>query len=192
MISYLQGEIIFQNDKSIIVKVDNLGYQVFITTLLLEKIKQEKLTNIELHTYLYVREKNLELYGFGSLEELGFFKKLLGVSGVGPRLALHILGLTNLEEIKQAIVNNQPEFLTKVSGVGKKTAERVVMELRYKIDDLEMVSPTKPTINDEEVVEALLQLGYRLVDAREALRKIPRDLVGSEEKLKAALKLLGK
>lgn len=192
MISYLRGEIIFQSDKSIIVKTDNLGYQVFVTERFLEKIQQEKIENLELYTYLNVREENLELFGFINLEELNFFKMLIGVNGVGPRMALHILSLANLSEIKQAIVNNRAEFLTKVSGVGKKTAERVVMELRYKIDDIKIGKDIKLSTEDEEVIDALLGLGYRISDAREALRKIPKDLKNSQEKLKAALKLLGK
>ncbi|MFH0819884.1 MAG: Holliday junction branch migration protein RuvA [bacterium] len=192
MISYLQGEIIFQDDKSIIVKTDNLGYQVFVTERFLEKLKQEKIENIELYTYLNVREESLELFGFINLEELNFFKMLLGVNGVGPRVALHILSLANLSEIKQAIVNNRAEFLTKVSGVGKKTAERVVMELRYKIDDIKIGKDVKLSTEDEEVIDALLGLGYRISDAREALRKIPKDLKNSQEKLRAALKFLGK
>lgn len=192
MISYLQGEIIFQDDKSIIVKTDNLGYQVFVTERFLEKIQQEKIENLELYTYLNVREESLELFGFINLEELNFFKMLIGVNGVGPRMALHILSLANLSEIKQAIVNNRAEFLTKVSGVGKKTAERVVMELRYKIDDIKIGKDVKLSTEDEEVIDALLGLGYRISDAREALRKIPKDLKNSQEKLKATLKLLGK
>lgn len=192
MISYLQGEIIFQDDKSIIIKTDNLGYQVFVTERFLEKIQQEKIENLELYTYLNVREESLELFGFINLEELNFFKMLIGVNGVGPRMALHILSLANLSEIKQAIVNNRAEFLTKVSGVGKKTAERVVMELRYKIDDIKIGKDIKLSTEEEEVIDALLGLGYRISDAREALRKIPKDLKNSQEKLKAALKLLGK
>lgn len=192
MISYLRGEIIFQDDKSIIVKTDNLGYQVFVTERFLEKIQQEKIKNLELYTYLNVREESLELFGFINLEELNFFKMLIGVNGVGPRMALHILSLANLSEIKQAIVNNRAEFLTKVSGVGRKTAERVVMELRYKIDDIKTGKDVKLSTEDEDVIDALIGLGYRISDAREALRKIPRDLKNSQEKLKAALKLLGK
>lgn len=192
MISYLQGKIIFQDDKSIIVKTDNLGYQVFVTERFLEKIQQEKIENLGLYTYLNVRQESLELFGFINLEELNFFKMLIGVNGVGPRMALHILSLANLEEIKQAIVNNRAEFLTKVSGVGKKTAERVVMELRYKIDDIKIGKDIKLSNEDEEVIDALIGLGYRISDAREALRKMPKDLKNIQEKLKAALKLLGK
>lgn len=193
MISYIQGKIIFQDDKSIIIKTDNIGYQIFVTSMLLEKIRKEKLENLELYTYLNVREESLELFGFIDPEELKFFKMLLSVNGVGPRMALHILSLSNLSEIKKAIVNNRAEFLTKVSGVGKKTAERVVMELRYKIDEIKIGGKdAKLSTEEEEVIDALLGLGYRISDAREAIKKIPEDLADASQKLKAALKLLAK
>ena len=193
MISYLEGEIIYQDEKFIIVKSNSIGWQIFISTIFSDKIRKEKIINLKLYTHLYVREGALELYGFASLEEIDFFKTLLGVSGIGPRMALHILSLASLADIKSAIIKGQPEFLTRVSGVGKKTAERVVMELRYKIDKTGITSGIVSLAGeDEEVIEALMRLGYRSADAREALRQIPENLKNSSEKLKAALRFLGK
>jgi holliday junction DNA helicase RuvA len=191
MISYLKGTILNKNAKSITLLVNGLGYRVFVTPALLEKLKPE--TELELHTYLRHKDDSMDLYGFKLKEELEFFELLLTVSGVGPKSGLGVLQVAKLTDIKKAILRDDPSILYKVSGVGKKTAERIVVELKNKLDAL----PTGETYialddTDTEAFDALASLGYSDPDIRQALKQIPSELTDTEAKLKHALKYLGK
>ncbi|NQU77073.1 Holliday junction branch migration protein RuvA [Candidatus Falkowbacteria bacterium] len=186
MISYLKGTIQSKDLKSLILNVSGVGYQVHTTPSFLEKSVQGQ--EIELYTHLHVREDCQELYGFQKKEELEFFTKLISVSGIGPKSALGVFALAKVAEIKQAIANGDIAFLTRLSGIGKKTAERVVVDLRGKID---LTDPAPGlTGSNSDAVEALTGLGYSHSQAIEALRQSTAETV--EDRLKQALKILGK
>jgi Holliday junction DNA helicase RuvA len=142
-----------------------------------------------MHTHLVVREDALEIFGFLSEEELELFKLLISVSGIGPRSALGVLALDAPEKLVHAIGKGDVGYLTKVSGVGKKSAEKIVLEIRDKVSLLSF-DDTPISGGEEETLEVLLALGYRREEAREALRAISSDLETRDERIKEALKLL--
>lgn len=192
MISYLSGTIKHKNDKYIILDVNGVGYQVFVSPMTLETIgKNEK---VELFTKLFVREDAMELYGFLTNEELTFFEQLLTVTGVGPKSALNIMSVGKIDEIKKAIIHGDPAILTKVSGIGAKTAGRLILELKNKItvETKEAGKVNLENIGDNQAIEALKNLGYSQAEARAALQKVDSKIANIEERVKEALKLLGK
>ncbi|PIP29164.1 Holliday junction branch migration protein RuvA [Candidatus Kuenenbacteria bacterium CG23_combo_of_CG06-09_8_20_14_all_39_39] len=135
----------------------------------------------------------MSLFGFASQEELRFFELLLTISGVGPKSALGILEAAKLTDVKKAVLRDDPSILYKVSGIGKKTAERIVVELKNKLD---LFPATEKQIalddSDSEVFDALVSLGYADTDIRQALKQLPADTAGVEAKIKSALKFLRK
>ncbi len=191
MISYLEGKIIEKNDKFLVINAGGVGYRVFSHQGILEKMPAIG-QNIGVWTHLYVREDTLDLYGFTEKEELEFFETLISISGIGPKSALGILEVAPVTSLKQAIVSEDETFFTKVSGVGKKTAQRLILELKNKL--AKTVMPIKGSDSAEmaEAMDALVSLGYKERDARKVLQEIPKDIRGVEAKVKAALKILGK
>lgn len=191
MIAYLKGQILNKNSKSLMLLVGQVGYRIFTTQPLLEKIKNNQ--EIELYTHLRHTEDNMALYGFKTKEELEFFELLLTISGVGPKSALGVLSIANLSQIKKAILRDDPSILYKVSGVGKKIAERIVVELKNKLDSLPVTDQEiKLDDSDMEAFDALIGLGYSESYVRQALKQLPEDATNTEEKIKRALKFLGK
>lgn len=185
MIGYIKGKIIGKNEQSLLLENNGIGYRVFTTPQILAK---EIGSEIELHTHLQVREDALNLFGFANASELNFFELLTTVSGVGPKVALSVLSAGDLELIKGAIVSQDAAVFTKVSGVGKKTAERIIVELKEKISgNVSVLGLGK----SDDLLGALEQLGYSLREIKEVLNKIDHTLT-TEEKLKQALKLLSK
>ena len=191
MISYLEGKIIEKNDKFLVINAGGVGYRVFSHQGILEKMPAIG-QNIGVWTHLYVREDTLDLYGFTEKEELEFFETLISISGIGPKSALGILEVAPVTSLKQAIVSEDETFFTKVSGVGKKTAQRLILELKNKL--AKTVMPIKGSDSAEmaEAMDALVSLGYKERDARKVLQEIAKDIRGVEAKIKAALKILGK
>ena len=191
MISYLEGKILNKNEKFFVVDVSGVGYKVFSHSGILEKIPENG-QNVKIWTHLYVREDSMDLYGFLNKEELEFFEILISISGIGPRSALGILEVAPVSSLKQAIVSEDETFFTKVSGIGRKTAQRLILELKNKLS--KTVTPVKGSDSEQmgEALEALVSLGYNQRDARRSLQEIPKDIMGVEAKVKAALKLLGK
>jgi len=190
MISYIKGKVIFKSESFIIVSTGNVGYKIFIMSDLNE-IGQE----VELFTYLNVREDALALYGFLEYKELELFEHLISISGIGPKAGMGILSLADPETIKVAIAKGDSSILTKVSGIGKKTAERVILELRNKfsISDIENIEDKTKEIGDySDTVEALVSLGYSSAEAKKALSNISPEIKDISEKIKIALKELGK
>ncbi len=188
MISQINGEIVFKNEKTLIVDVNGVGYKVFATTDLLNTTKPGDKTRI--WTYLAVRENALDLYGFKNKEELDFFELLNTISGVGPKTAIGILNVASVPSLRKAISSGETAHLTKVSGLGKKMADKIVLELKGKIGSLEeTISGMKEEI---DALEALKALGYSHRDAREALQEISKDIKETGARIKAALKHLGK
>lgn len=181
MIGHLRGTVIHTDDKFILLDVSGVGYKIHTNTAFLNPEKQ-----ISFWTYLAVRETALDLYGFQSKEEMDFFELLITVSGIGPKSALSIMTLATLKNLRQAIKTGDIGHLVKVSGVGKKNAEKIVLELKDKIDEIETGSDTT---SDVDALEALKSLGYNERDAREALKKVV-DVSDTGDKVRKALKLL--
>lgn len=145
--------------------------------------------SILLHTHLQVREDALSLYGFTSDDELSMFELLLGVNGVGPRVALATLNTLSPDALRMAIANDEPALVARVPGVGKRTAQKIVLDLKDKV-----ASPGSATGGlaqltnvDSEVIDALTSLGYSIVEAQRAIQKLPKEAVGVEERLRLAL-----
>ncbi len=189
MLAYIQGTIITKKHDSVIVLLTNgLGYQVYVTA--------ENLFNImigdEARFFLYhqVKEDGQALFGFNDLEALDFFEMLLTVSGIGPKSALNILSSTDTDSLRQAIALGEPELLTKVSGVGKKMAEKIVVELKSKLKDFSYAGSMFASTSDE--IDALVGLGYSLASARQALDSVDKSFVESGDRVREALKFLAK
>ena len=190
MISYLKGTINYVGSNFLEILVANVGYKVFVTEDLLNKARvcQE----IEVFAHQHVREEALDLFGFDNREQKELFEKLIGVSGIGPKTALGVLSAATIEEIETAVINDDVGVLTKVSGIGAKTAERIVLELKSKYKGKVAPSTKGGKVNEDiEVIECLVGLGYGAEQARQTLRQID-NAVGTDEKVKACLKLLGK
>ena len=189
MIAKIKGTIEYIRDSYIVVNTNNIGYKVFVTPYVLGKIAGNQEVNFFIHTY--VREDILALYGFLTLEELEMFELLISISGIGPKAAMGILSIADAKTIRTAILNEDPSVLTKVSGVGKKTAERVILELKNKIAGLSDLEKDE-VMADSDALEALTSMGYSVSESREALKLVPVDIKDVGERVKLALKNLGK
>ncbi|MFZ2153949.1 MAG: Holliday junction branch migration protein RuvA [Candidatus Moraniibacteriota bacterium] len=189
MIAKLTGKIEYSKDKWIIVDVSGVGYKVYLTDFALGKLAGSEEGSFYIFTY--VREDILALYGFVNLEEKEMFELLISISGIGPKAAMGILSVADPISIRTAILNNDATILTKVSGVGKKTAERVILELQNKVADMPLAD-RREALADSETIEALMIMGYSAFQAREALKKAPAELESVEEKIKFALRELGR
>ncbi len=185
MIGHLKGTLLAQDLKSVILDVSGVGYKIFTNTA---SLPQKKGAPAEFWTYMAVRENALDLYGFNTKEELDFFELLLTVSGIGPKSAMAILSVATLQNLRHAIATGDTGHLTKVSGVGKKNAEKIVLELKDKLVGL-TGDMSKSMSGDVDALEALKSLGYGEREAREALKKVS-DISDTGEKVKKALKLL--
>lgn len=187
MIALLTGIVREKTAKSLTLVAGAVGYEVYCLPLLLEKIKvRDELT---LYTHQYVREDALELYGFATSAERSFFRLLISVTGVGPKSALTVMSLTTLDELEAAIVQGDAGLLTKVSGIGTKTAARIIVDLKGKIASGSDAGSR--TSVDGDAIDALVGLGYSVREAREALRQVQDAKLSSGQKVQAALKLLG-
>lgn len=189
MIGKLKGELDQITNGYAIISVGGIGYRVYMSDVNMGRIAKQQ--EVELFIHTHVREDQISLYGFQSQDELGIFEMLLSISGIGPKAALGILAIASPATIKNAIVEGDSSILTRVSGVGKKTAERVILELKNKIDELPM-GEKKEARADQEVVEALMAMGYSTFEAREAYKAVPKDVEDISEKIKHALKAMRK
>lgn len=188
MIGRIEGEVSAKRAGFVIVSVGGVGYKVAVPREMLFKIKEK--AHVSFWTHLAVREDALDLYGFTSEEELEFFELLLGVPGIGPKHALSVLNIAPVGNLRSAIAANNASYLTKVSGVGKKTAEKIVLELKDKVGK-GSAADSKALLGDEETLEAMRALGYTPSEAREALRKVPADIEGASARLREALRFVG-
>lgn len=186
MISSLSGKVLHKELNSIVVDVAGVGYKVFVTTETALDLVQN--SPVFLWTHLAVRETSLDLFGFPDKEHLEAFELLITISGIGPKTALGILNVASPATLRQAVANSDTSYLTRVSGIGKKNAEKIVLELK---DKLKFTSEDKmDTRSEGDALEALISLGYSERDARDALKKVSKDIEGASERVKAALKLL--
>lgn len=192
MIATLSGEITSIDENSIIVAVGGIGLRVFIKKPLLDHIKQNDL--IFLFTHMVVRETELSLYGFETKAELDLFSLLLGVNGIGPRLALSVLSHSSIESIQQAVLRKAPALLGRIPGVGIKTAEKLVIYLHGKIKSTNVLEKLSAFSDvDSEVLAALTALGYSIVEAQSAIQSIPQDSPSTvEERLRLSLQYIAK
>ena len=187
MISSINGRVAERGEDHLVVEVGGVGLEIFTTAEMCQQSEVGK--PISIQTYLIVRENELSLYGFATHEEKRFFSLLLGVNGVGPRLALAVLSTLNPNAIRRAVFAEQAEIFNRVSGVGKTTAQKILLHLKNKIKDvdgLEMAAALDDL--DTEVIGALTALGYSIVEAQAALQSIPKDAPRDlEERLRLAL-----
>jgi Holliday junction DNA helicase RuvA len=194
MIAYLHGKIKYRGDDYLIMEVANVGYKVFVARNFLNKLKVD--SDLELYTYQHVREESLDLFGFSSINDLNFFEKLNTVSGIGPRSAMAVLEAAPAEEVVKAILRSDERTLVAVYGISKKKAEKIIMELKGKVDKLETASSQAKSQFESDgaidVIGALTGLGYSIDQAREVLRQVPVNLDKPEDIIRAALKILGK
>ena len=191
MIASLRGQLELIRDDSVIVEVGGVGYLVHVTTTFLNDVGRIGQL-VELYTHTHVRENELALYGFRSLEELDLFKMLIAVSGIGPRTALAILSSFSPETLRSAIAQGDALALTRVPGIGRKTAQRLLLDLKDKVGAPEEAS-WMPVLGaaDADVLNALTALGYSLAEAQGALAMIPQDTQQLDERILAALRFLG-
>lgn len=192
MIGSIKGKIILKTDKSLIVETDGVGYKISVSSDTLSKLdalrlrsgQNDAIASFWIHTH--VREDILDLYGFLDRQELEFFEMLINVSGIGPKGALSILGIASIETLRKAISTGDTAYLTKVSGIGRKTAEKIIIELRDKIGE----EKTGTSLQGElDALEALKSLGYSQGEAREALKKILPN-TDTNTKIRESLKIL--
>lgn len=190
MIAAIKGRLVGRMGDSLLVDIGPLVLQVNTSTTTIGDAGDPG-GEIRLHTYLHVREDQIALYGFGTTEELALFTLLLGVTGIGPRLAANILSATRPEPLLNAINNEDIAFLSRLPGIGKKTAARMILDLRGKLADLgDARGGAQPASGDGEVVEALQALGYTAAEAHAAVARLPRDASAPrtvEERIVAAL-----
>lgn len=200
MLSYLKGEIMYKTPSSVMVRVGHMAYEVQVPSNRLLALGQEA----EFYTYLALRDELFQLYGLGSWEEREFFLLLLNVSGIGPKAALTILGQSTPQGLQQAISEENIAFLMKVPGIGKKTAQRLILELKDKLpantwsaiegaNDV-AAAPLDNSGTKRDIYEALLGLGYHENEIRRIYPQIEPLIAQNDEQaaIKQALKLLTK
>ena len=185
MIGSINGKIILKTERLIIVETNGVGYKINVSPDTVSKIKGDF---VLFWTHLHVREDALDLYGFLDRKELDFFEMLIGVSGIGPKGALAILGIASIDTLRKAISTSDTTYLTKISGIGKKTAEKIVIELRDKMGE---TNKGESLQGELDALEALKSLGYSQNQARDALKKISPS-ADVNTKVREALKVLGK
>ena len=190
MIAFLEGNIELRGQKFVIISVAGVGYRIFAGAETLNKLPSNA-APVKLWTHQYVRENALELYGFLSFAEINLFETLISISGIGPKGALGILGIAPIDTLKKAIAAGDISYLTRVSGIGRKTAEKIILELREKMAGGGDVSA--PELKEEaDAMDALVSLGYSKKEAKDALSDSPKDAISAEDRVKTALKKLGK
>jgi Holliday junction DNA helicase RuvA len=194
MIRQLRGTVSDRTEKSVVIDVQGVGYLVRTTAPgTLFPIESE----ITLHTYLAVRETALDLYGFQTLDELDVFELLLTLPKIGPKSALQILTQADIALLKEAVAKDDPVYLSKISGIGKKSAEKIVVGLKDKLELLGSYGNTEIVANAEnagahtnDTIDALIALGYPPNDARKAVQQLPPEITNANDAVKAALKQL--
>ena len=192
MIATLQGTIELLGSEWAIIDVGGIGFHVHMPTTAITKLGA-KGEEIKLHTHLQFREDHIALYGFTSPDELSLFQTLIGVSGLGPKLALAMLSAMNVEQLTMAIATDNTEILTIIPGLGKKTANRLVLELKDKISAGKIAAPAIGLAEENaDVLAALTSLGYSVSEASRAITNLPPSPdIPLEEKVKLALQYFG-
>ncbi len=190
MIASISGTIQRIEENSLVIAVGGIGLRVAVPKTVLQDVGGVGRT-IVLHTHLIVREQELSLYGFETLEDLQLFQVFLGVNGIGPKVALAILSTLSPELLKSAIMREETAVLQRVPGIGKKTAERIMFQLRDKLDFSNMDTAV-PLVSDvdTDVIDILTGLGFSIVEAQSALQNLPREAKAIDERVQLALQYL--
>ena len=195
MIRIVRGSVLARGKDHLIVDIGGssggIGLKVFAPEPTLAQFNSG--ASVTLHTYLQVREDALTLYGFTTEDELGMFELLLTVSGVGPKVGLSILSTLSPDALRLAFANDEPAIVARAPGVGKRTAQKIVLDLKDKVTRpmTGLQALAMATDADSEVIEALTALGYSVVEAQRAVQKLPKDLLGVEERLRYTLSQFG-
>jgi holliday junction DNA helicase RuvA len=190
MIASLSGAVTFIGRDHLVINVGGVGLRVFVPRNVLEDVGGVG-RRMTLQTHLVVRENDMALYGFSNEDDRSLFELLLGVSGVGPKVALAILSTLSPELFKSAVMREEPVVLQRVPGIGKKTADRILFQLRDRMDVATSVSGVSLVSDvDADVIEILTGLGFSIVEAQTALQNVPRELTGVDERLQLALQPL--
>jgi len=201
LFAYIKGRLSYKHNDYLIVESNGIGYRVFTSLATVESIGSVD-DEVKLYTHLYVREDNISLYGFGTEEELGMFELLIGVSGVGPKVAISALSAMSPSRFSLAVITDDIKALTKAQGIGKKIAQRIILELKDKISkeqltakdnlELEKENIDKESSRVSEAISALMILGYTSVEASKAVMSVYSEDMELEVIVKNALKGLAK
>lgn len=195
MVGYLKGKVIYSGEGVVLLDVNGVGYEVVCSGALFARLVNEK--QGEAYTYLQVREDGISLYGFVSLEEKNMFLKLISVSGVGPKMGISILSGLNIGDLAVAIASSDVKLLSTVKGLGKKTAERIILELREKVSSLSLPSAGAPSApvsekigdREEDAVVGLMSLGYTRAESVRAVKgAVERGAESVEDIIMSALR----
>lgn len=196
MFAYIKGTVMLVLDDYAVVENNGIGYMIFMPSRDLDALRDKK--DVLVYTYYYVREDNISLYGFLDKESLNIFKLLLGVSGVGPKAALSILSCTTPSEFILSVVTKDDKTLSKAQGIGKKLAQRIILELKDKFKDYEITNEKEEDRSEfidkdvsKEAIAALLTLGYTKQEAIQAVKRV-EGARSVEDYIKGALKFLMK
>lgn len=195
MIAYLKGKLITKSVDYIVIEVQGIGYKVYMSKTAIDKIQEKE---IKVYTYLKVREDDISLFGFNTLEELNMFELLISVGGIGAKSAIAILSNITPSKFALAVITSDVNTLKKLQGIGPKTAQRIILELKDKIKTEEAIENQESTIqqeeqmqeNMEELIQALQVLGYRRYEINNILPKIKEETL--EDRIKEALQYLAK
>ncbi len=188
MIASLNGKLESLGGDGAVINVGGIGFQVYMPTSTLSTLGTIG-EEVKLHTYLHLREDNVALYGFTSTDELGLFQNLISVSGLGPKLALAMLSVMNVEKLAMAIATSSVDLLTEIPGIGKKMANRLILELKDKLGAGWITTPAaQMTEENAEVLAALTSLGYSVSEATRAVASLPSDAkLSLEDRVRQAL-----
>ena len=189
MLHYLIGKLIQKKENHFILEMGGIGVKVFVSLTTLKNLPAIE-SMVKVFTHMHIREDAWDIYGFFNQTELDFFIKLISVNGVGPKTALNILNVDTAERLMAAINEGRVDLLTKASGIGKKTSERVVVELRGKFAQIGSEGLTGLMESDSDIVDVLCNLGYTREQAKQAISKIDSKIKSIEERIKAALRIL--
>ena len=191
MISSIRGIVQQTGDAWVVIDLGGMGIRVSVPVPLAARARPGQ--TLALFTHLLVREDALALFGFETPDQLAFFELLLGVTGIGPKVALSLLSHFSTDVLRQAIVRGAPDRLSGIPGVGKKTAEKIVFHLKDKLGGEAGTGAPGWSESDTEVIAALTALGYTIVEAQTALQRIPADApADAETRLRLALQAMGK
>ena len=195
MIRLIRGTVAARGKDNLVVDIGGSGGGIAFKILVPEPtaLQYNIGSEVKLNTYLQVREDALTLFGFASEDELSMFEMLTTVNGVGPKMALGALSAMSTDALRLALANEEPAILARIPGVGKRTAEKIILELKDKVKPTggTLAGLALATTADTEVIEALIALGYSVVEAQRAVQVLPKDVVGTEERLRLALSKFG-
>jgi len=188
MIYSVRGKVSAKIDQFAVIETGGIGYKIWSHARALATLQVGE--EAFLFCHFHVREGSMDLYGFSTEPELDLFEQLISVSGVGPKSALSIMDISDLQGLIAAIQEGRPDLLTQASGIGRKTAERIILDLRNKVATTGANASVRRMDADSDLIETLVNLGYRREQAKVALEKVDKETSGLEDRLKAAFKIL--